>query len=355
MTMGGMGGMGGGGMGGGMGGMGGGMGGMGGGMRSVPPTGLPHATFKPGQTRELPTRLVSLTPPDPTSETGLNMPAKGEKLQIGDVSQTNNGEKVQKALKRLAALKAPQTISQLVLWRLNSDSDWDTIAQLSKSWANSYELSLARDFVDNLDSLPEGESGVLALEISSSQTSNSAEVDELNRLFKDKGLLGLKAVLGVPATPQGPSVACKVQFGDTKANVEVIATDSTAQNWVPFGKFSLSINREGNKFDAAKFSDALAEGILNRLVRAQLSKGPRTNGKETYKLRVDNASPLVLNGLGIMGSSTKDDEPARVLPPLSLSPRRSVTMPASEAVVKLLDLKKGAGGVRVVAADLSGL
>ncbi len=58
-----MGGMGGGmgGMGGGMGGMGGGMGGMGGGMRSVPPSDLPSALLNPGQTRNLPTRLVSIS------------------------------------------------------------------------------------------------------------------------------------------------------------------------------------------------------------------------------------------------------------------------------------------------------
>nr|MBA3480357.1 VWA domain-containing protein [Pirellulales bacterium] len=47
-----------------MGGGGGMMGGGGGGMRSVPPTGLPHATLRPGQTRHLPTRLVSLAGPD---------------------------------------------------------------------------------------------------------------------------------------------------------------------------------------------------------------------------------------------------------------------------------------------------
>ena len=50
-----------GGMGGGMGGMGGGMGGMGGGMRSVPPTGLPFTTLAAGQTRHLPTRVVSIS------------------------------------------------------------------------------------------------------------------------------------------------------------------------------------------------------------------------------------------------------------------------------------------------------
>ena len=74
-----MGGMGGGmmgGMGGGMmGGMGGGMGGMGGGMRSVPPTDLPSALLNPSQTRHLPTRLVSITSPDP--QAGVQLAREG--------------------------------------------------------------------------------------------------------------------------------------------------------------------------------------------------------------------------------------------------------------------------------------
>ena len=96
--MGRMGGMG--GMGGGMGGMGGGMGGMGGGMRSVPPSSLPFANLKPGQTRNLPTRLVSLTPPD--LQGGLRLPAKGEALQLGDIGEISTDPRVQKAMKRLA-------------------------------------------------------------------------------------------------------------------------------------------------------------------------------------------------------------------------------------------------------------
>ena len=77
-----MGGMG-GGMGGGM------MGGMGGGMRSVPPTGLPTALLNPGQTRHLPTRLVSITPPD--AGAGLQLPEKDEPLRIvGDVADVND-------------------------------------------------------------------------------------------------------------------------------------------------------------------------------------------------------------------------------------------------------------------------
>ena len=87
---------------------------------SVPPTSLPFANLKPGQKRNLPTRLVSLSPPDPQSETGVSFPAKDERLQLGDISQVNADPRVQKALKRLAADKAPTTVSQLVMWRLAS-------------------------------------------------------------------------------------------------------------------------------------------------------------------------------------------------------------------------------------------
>ena len=45
----------------------------------------------------------------------------------------------------------------------------------------------------------------------------------------------------------------------------------------------------------------MSEGILNRLVRAQLSKGVKDKGKMHYEIRIDNASPLVLNGLAALG------------------------------------------------------
>ena len=144
--------------------MGGGMGGMGGGMRSVPPTQLPSALLSPGQTRNLPTRLVSITPPDP--EDGLRLPEKDEPLRIvGDVAQVNDDARVQKALRRLAAATAPTSLSQLVMWRVASGLDWNTIAQLSRNWANRYELTLAKDFVDRLDTLPEGETGRLMFQV----------------------------------------------------------------------------------------------------------------------------------------------------------------------------------------------
>ena len=71
-----------------------------------------------------------------------------------------------------------------------------------------------------------------------------------------------------------------------------------------------------------------------------------------YDLRVDNASPLVLNGLAALGSTSSPDEMPKVLVGISIAPRRSLTVPASEEVVKELGLKKG---IRLVALNLSSL
>ena len=90
------------------------MGGMGGGMRSVPPTELPFAMLNPGQTRNLPTRLVSLSAPDPS--VGVKLPEKGEPLELGDIAEINANPKVQKALRRLAARRRVQPIARLVMW-----------------------------------------------------------------------------------------------------------------------------------------------------------------------------------------------------------------------------------------------
>ena len=118
----------------------------------------------PNQTRHLPTRLVSISAPDP--EHGLRLPGEDEPLRIvGDISQVTNDARVQKALKRLAADKAPTSLSQLVMWNLSAGLDWATIAELSRSWSNRQELTLAKEFVERLDTLPMGESGRLYFEI----------------------------------------------------------------------------------------------------------------------------------------------------------------------------------------------
>jgi hypothetical protein len=345
--MGGMGGMG--MMGGGMGMMGGGMGG--GMMRSVPPADLPFAELRPKQTRDLPTRLVSLSPPD--REAGLSLPARGESLRIlGDVGRISDDRRVQKALKRLTAGKTATSVSQLVMWRLASNLDWDTIAQLSEKWANPFELTLARSFVEHLDELAEGESGRLLFDVTGTGTASESLANELNMSLQGKTVLGLLAEPGIPARTEGPAVGCKVVLGSSDARVQVSTTDQPAQAWVTAGKFTLPITRAQGKFDAARFADGLAEGILNRLVRTELTKGPRQNDHPTYGIRIENASPLLLNGLAVLGMTSKQDETPRLLLGMSIPPRRSMTLPVNQQMVNSLGLKKG---IRVVAADLSGL
>ena len=91
---------------------------------------------------------------------------------------------------------------------------------------------------------------------------------------------------------------------------------------------------------------------MGRLVRAKLVEEPRDKGKLTYRLHIDDASPLRLNGLAAVGLESKEDAKPRVLSGISIPPRRSVTVPASEEVVKMLGLKLG---IRLTAVDLSGL
>jgi hypothetical protein len=341
-----------GGMGGGMmGGMGGGMmGGMGGGMRSVPPSSLPSALLNPGQTRHLPTRLVILAPPDP--QEGLKLPEKGEPLRLGDIADVNDNPRVQKALRRLAANAVSKSISRLIMWRLTAGVDWETLAELSNGWANGYELTLARNFVERLDTLPDGETGRVLFEVDGTDTSSAALAAQVKTALRRQTVLGLMAELGIPTRPEGPAVAFRVRMSPSEAQVLVTSSDATAQKWIPFGKFSLAVVQDQGKMDVGRFADGLAEGVLNRLVRVQLSKGVKDKGKMHYQLRIDNASPLVLNGLAAVGATSMPEDQPRVLTGISLPPRRSMTVPASEEVVKTLGLKKG---IKLIALDLSGL
>ena len=129
-------------------------------------------------------------------------------------------------------------------------------------------------------------------------------------------------------------------------------SDGPARNWAVFGKFSVPVKRDNGKLDTMKFCEEMTEGILNRLVRAQLSKGVKDRGETHYEIRIDNASPLVLNGLAALGVASKPDEVPKLLLGICIAPRRSLTVPASEKIVKELGLKKG---IRLVGLNLSGL
>ena len=93
------------------------VGGMGGAMRSVPSTELPSALLSPGQTRNLPTRLVLLTPPDPPLT--MKLPEKGEPLQLCDIAESI---KIRRSRRRFGAwprrgLQANRPIGHVALDR----------------------------------------------------------------------------------------------------------------------------------------------------------------------------------------------------------------------------------------------
>jgi len=111
-----------------------------------------HSKFDPGQTRNLPTTVVSLMPPVFGKKVAL--PGAGEPLELGDADDLlGDAPLVASALKRLAAEKAPATVAQLVMWNLRVGLDWPVIGRISKSWANPNEVALARHFVNRLKPL----------------------------------------------------------------------------------------------------------------------------------------------------------------------------------------------------------
>jgi len=335
---------------------------MGGGFRSVPATGLLNARINPGQSRTLPVTSVSLSPP----VLGMKVmwPEKGEPLQLGDASEMlGDSPLARAALIRLATDKAPITIAQLVMWHVRVGLDWPTISRLSKTWANPNEIALARHFVNRLAAaragLQGGDPGGLNIEVASQDASTEKVAAEIRSTLTNQAVLGLAMVEGIPTKPVGPSLACRIRFvtaGDsTEAVVQVLTTDPTGREWVSAGKFTLPLARnDKGEIAADKLFDAVAEGTLSRLVRVQLTKekGKDKKGKERFTIKIENASPLVLNGLAVSGISPEAmKEPAGVAG-LSLAPHKNLVLPATAEVVERLRMKDG---IRVMAADLSGL
>jgi hypothetical protein len=343
------------------------MGGMrGGGMRSVPPTSLPYTTVKAHQTRHLPTGLVSLG--GPQGESGLTAPAKGERLRVGDVAQVTNDGRTQRALRRLAEEKAPASVAQLVLWNVAAGLDWETIARDSKGWANDHERALAQKFVAELNQerVPLA-TNVLAAPPDNgrlywSLTSEGEQAKELSQTLRSvldkQTVLGLAATEEVPARPDGPALAWRGTIDETKITIRVESSDAAGASWMPMGEFILkrkagpTTTKEEITRQAIETADEIAAGVLGRLVRVQLSKPKRVQDKLVYQLQIANDSPLILNGLALIGPEEAAKAEAKTLAGFSLPPHKTMNLPATSDTVQKLGLKEG---VRVIAVNLSGL
>jgi hypothetical protein len=380
-----MGGMGMGGMGGGMGmgGMGGGMmGGMGGmGMMSVPPTGPLETTLQPHQERHLPTAIVSMNGPDANSQ--ATVPAEGETLRISAIEQWTGDKRTLSAFKQLAKAKAPPTIAQMVMWYVTEGADWDDVGRLSQGWGNASEIALARHFVADLSTSEEPSStvkeesasalkadpGTLYWDIKGEGDRQGKLIDGLRLVWGKIPVLGLTAKEGVPTQPGGPALACQFEISENSVDLKLTASHPSGTDWILIGKSRIKLadvyaSEESLKDDtkltddqrreqkSVLLGDVLAKAMAARLVRVQLSRGPRIKGKESFRLKILNESPMILNGLALAGREIKADSPPAILVGISLPPLKSLTVPATGEVVARLKLKEGS---RVVAVDLSGL
>jgi hypothetical protein len=284
------------------------------------------------------------------------MPQMGEFLEIRDIDTFEAiNPRARAAVKRLAEAKAPETVAQLVLWHVGYELDWQTLERLSRPWANRNELALARQFVDQQgeaqSSRRSGRTGTLYYDLSTANPKHERLASDLRKLLDTSPLLGLTARSGVLPQPHGPALACRLEIGDTAASVRVSASDEAGTSWVDVGKFSLPIlESSGTPVTPAELADGLAAGMLERLVRVRLTR--EGQGKEAFRIRIENHSPLVLSGLTLGRSEPKADSRTATLVGLSLSPGRTSTVPATDDVVRRLGSTKG---VRVLAVDLNAL
>ena len=239
---------------------------------------------------------------------------------------------------------------------------WEEVARAAGPWANAHELALAKRMV--ADDAAEGDSGKLLVEIAGRDEAGRELAGVLSKAIAGRSMLGLSVEPSVPSVPSGPSVGVRVQVsgpaGRPEASVQVAVSDASGTAWVAAGKFPLvlAMDEEG-AVKAEAFGEALADGLIKRLVGVKVSKassgGPipkAPRASDAYVIRVENYSPLLLNAVAVVGAGAKAGESPRTLAGIALPPRRVLSFPASAESVEKSGLRQGA---RVTALDLSSL
>ena len=221
----------------------------------------------------------------------MKLPEKGEPLQLGDIADINDNPQVQKALRRLAADAASKPISRLVMWHLAGGIGLGHARADVGGLGQPLRVDARQGFRRASGQLPDGETGRLLFEVEGTDAASEAVAAELRTALEQKMVLGLVAELGIPARPEGPAVACPgADVGERRTGAGLLAATRRARTGFRSAS-SRCLAEDNGKFDVGQFADGLAEGVLNRLVRVQLSKGVKDKGKMHYSLRIDNASP----------------------------------------------------------------
>jgi hypothetical protein len=304
------------------------------------------------------------------------VPVDGEKLRIMGIDDLTPDGRTREALKRLAEIKAPRTVAQMVFWYVTDGADWDNVGRLSIGWGNASELALARKFVadlgrrDDSSSEAQADPGLLYWEIKADGQQQTELIEGLRKLWEKCPVLGLTAKEGIPARPDGPALSCQAEISDASIKVKLSASHPSGSDWIVVERFQIKRSlsdavksdpanqtptltpEQKKEREAALLGDALAAGMVERLVRVRLDRGPRVNGRESFRIKILNETPMVINGLALGGEEIRDDNPPAVLSGMSLPPLKNLTVPATPEVVSRLQLKKS---LKVYAVDLSGI
>ena len=251
---------------------------------------------------------------------------------------------------RLRGPQADGTVAQLAPWDLVEGSQGDILAEASHGRATDAELASARSFVRRLRNAggkaATEDSGKLYVEVDGPAT------DALKVSLRGQTLLGLKVETALPDRTDAPALAIRLRAEGTGLAASVSASTGDASGWRPAGKYTVKLNdAKGQARATVAVADDVALGLVGQVFKVKLVS-KRSQGKTAYAIRVENESPIVLDGLAL--SSTAEPAAGKVSSVLGLGlpPRKAMVIGISPKAVERLGLK---GGVQVFAADLSAL
>src|SRR4051812_6318965 len=102
----------------------------------------------------------------------------------------------------------------------------------------------------------------------------------MNALLQNHLVLGLKPEHGVPTSPPGPALACRFTIAVGQVSVALATSDARGRSWASLGSLSIPVGTlDGDPIaiesTAAEVIDSMSAGLLGRIARAELLKGPK--------------------------------------------------------------------------------
>ena len=283
----------------------------------------------------------------------MSLPAKGEKLQLGDISQINaDARTARRPSSGWPPTRPRRPCSQLVMWRVGRASTGRRSPSSRRLGQPPRADPGAASSSTGSTPCPTPRPATILFEVDGAdEPAKGPARGDHEPSSRARRSWASRPKLGIPDRPEGPAVACRVRLSGGEATCR----SQQRRHGGEVGPLR-QVHPAGGRPTASSTPRSSATP-WPRACSAGWSgpssaAGPQVKGKPTYQVRIENASPLILNGLAVLGTGDAEGEAPKELSGICVAPRRSMTVPATEEVVKALGLRKG---IRVVAADLSGL